>query len=79
MSWRGEASYRLSSTPTPLSPFTSCPLAEYLSRAIAHLLTVLKNPPERGAAFAALADMAAALARVNCAAGGYESWGMAGS
>ncbi|EFJ44271.1 target of rapamycin, growth-regulatory PI3K-like protein kinase [Volvox carteri f. nagariensis] len=37
--------------------------SEYLSRAIAFLLTVLKNPPERGAAFAALADMAAALAR----------------
>ncbi|GLC61314.1 hypothetical protein PLESTB_001742500 [Pleodorina starrii] len=43
--------------------------SEYLPRAIAFLLTVLKNPPERGAAFAALADMAAALARVNCAAG----------
>ncbi|GIL87381.1 hypothetical protein Vretimale_1690 [Volvox reticuliferus] len=43
--------------------------SEYLSRAITFLLNVLKNPPERGAAFAALADMAAALARVNCAAG----------
>ncbi|PNW79096.1 hypothetical protein CHLRE_09g400553v5 [Chlamydomonas reinhardtii] len=43
--------------------------SEYLARAIAFLLIVLKNPPERGAAFAALADMAAALARVNCAAG----------
>nr|ABB13529.1 target of rapamycin kinase [Chlamydomonas reinhardtii] len=37
--------------------------SEYLARAIAFLLIVLKNPPERGAAFAALADMAAALAR----------------
>ncbi|KAG2481849.1 hypothetical protein HYH03_019185, partial [Edaphochlamys debaryana] len=43
--------------------------SEYLARAIAYMLTVLKNPPERGAAFAALADMAAGLAKVNCAAG----------
>ncbi len=65
--------------PTLLSPIASYLPAEYLSRAIAHLLTVLKNPPERGAAFAALADMAAALARVNCAAGGCGGWGLVGS
>ena len=43
--------------------------SEYLPRALSHLLGVLKHPAERGAAFAAIADMAEALSAVGCAAG----------
>jgi hypothetical protein len=36
---------------------------------VAHVLNVLKHTSERGAAFAALADMATSLAAVHCALG----------
>ena len=35
--------------------------AEYAAKALSHLISVLKHQPERGAAFAAIADMAVAL------------------
>lgn len=38
-------------------------------QAIGHLLTVLKQQSERGAAFSAIADMACALSAVGCAQG----------
>uniref|UniRef100_A0A7S3R516 Serine/threonine-protein kinase TOR n=1 Tax=Dunaliella tertiolecta TaxID=3047 RepID=A0A7S3R516_DUNTE len=41
--------------------------AEYLGRALTYLIAVLKNQPERGAAFSAIAAMSAALADVGCA------------
>lgn len=50
-------------TPTPLEP------QDYLSKCISHLLSVLRHPSERGAAFGALADMATSLAAVGCAGG----------
>lgn len=42
---------------------------DYLSKCISHLLSVLRHPSERGAAFGALADMATSLAAVGCAGG----------
>ncbi|GAX78992.1 hypothetical protein CEUSTIGMA_g6432.t1 [Chlamydomonas eustigma] len=42
--------------------------AEYLSKALVHLISVLKHQPERGAAFAAIADMCAATKEMACGA-----------
>ncbi|GBG00672.1 target of rapamycin kinase [Raphidocelis subcapitata] len=42
---------------------------DYLSKCISHLLSVLRHPSERGAAFGAIADMATSLAAVGCAGG----------
>jgi hypothetical protein len=45
------------------------PRQDYLSKCISHLLSVLRHPSERGAAFGAIADMATSLAAVGCAGG----------
>uniref|UniRef100_A0A7R9YR22 Serine/threonine-protein kinase TOR n=1 Tax=Chlamydomonas euryale TaxID=1486919 RepID=A0A7R9YR22_9CHLO len=40
--------------------------SEYLSKSLSHLISVLKHQPERGSAFAAIAEMAGALSHVGC-------------
>jgi len=39
---------------------------EYAAKALNHLISVLKHQPERGAAFAAIADMSVALMSIGC-------------
>lgn len=56
-------------TPGAQHPHTHTHTQDYLSKCISHLLSVLRHPSERGAAFGALADMATSLAAVGCAGG----------